>query len=72
MSSVAGCSRTAVFCSPISSNETRAFPEAYRDPEGFFTCCTYIVTNVIAYNRKQVRKDEAPKTFEDLLAAEMD
>jgi iron(III) transport system substrate-binding protein len=52
---------------PYASNETRAFPEAYRDPEGFFTCCTYIVTNVIAYNRKLVRKDEAPKTFEDLL-----
>jgi iron(III) transport system substrate-binding protein len=53
---------------PYLSNETRAFPEAYRDPEGFFTCCTYVVTNVIAYNRKLVRKDEAPKTFEDLLA----
>jgi iron(III) transport system substrate-binding protein len=52
---------------PYSSNETRAFPEAYRDPENFFTCCTYIVTNVVAYNRKQVRKDEAPKTFDDLL-----
>ena len=50
-----------------SSNETRAFPEAFRDPEGFFTCCTYVVTNVIAYNQKLVRKEEAPKTFDDLL-----
>ncbi|HEX2928782.1 MAG TPA: hypothetical protein VHV54_03650, partial [Candidatus Binatia bacterium] len=41
-----------------SSNETRAFPEAFRDPEGYFTCCTYVVTNVIAYNRKLVRKEE--------------
>ncbi len=50
-----------------ASEEARAFPAVYRDPEGFFSCCTYVVTNVIAYNRKLVRKDDAPKTFDDLL-----
>lgn len=50
-----------------ASNEALAFPETFRDPEGYFTCCTYVVTNVIAYNRKLVRKEDAPRTFDDLL-----
>jgi ABC-type Fe3+ transport system substrate-binding protein len=52
------------------SNEARAFPDAFRDPEGYFTCCTYVVTNVIAYNRKLVRKEDAAKLFVDYVLSE--
>ncbi len=55
------------FLQPYKSKETEAFPEHFRDPEGFFPCCAYVVTNSLGYNQKLVSKKEAPRTFQDLL-----
>ncbi|MBI4527094.1 MAG: extracellular solute-binding protein [Deltaproteobacteria bacterium] len=55
------------FLQPYKSKETDAFPEHFRDPEGFFPCCTYVITNSLGYNKKLVSKEEAPRTFQDLL-----
>ena len=55
------------FLQPYKSKETDAFPEHFRDPEGFFPCCAYVITNSLAYNKKLVSKEEAPRTFQDLL-----
>ena len=46
--------------------ESKAIPEDYRDPEGFWTA-TYILPCVIAYNTKIVAPHDVPKTYEDLL-----
>lgn len=53
---------------PYKSAETEAFPEQFRDPDGFLPCCIHVVTNVIGYNTKLVSKGEAPKSYADLLA----
>jgi iron(III) transport system substrate-binding protein len=52
---------------PYKSKEAGAFPPGFQDPEGFLICCSYVLTNVIAYNTRRVTKTEAPKTYEDLL-----
>jgi ABC-type Fe3+ transport system substrate-binding protein len=52
---------------PHKSAETEAFPEAFRDPTGLLPCCIYAITNVIGYNTNLVPKQEAPKSFADLL-----
>lgn len=49
------------------SAETEAFPEAFRDPSGLLPCCIYVITNVIGYNTNLVPKQDAPKSFADLL-----
>jgi iron(III) transport system substrate-binding protein len=49
------------------SAETEAFPEQFRDPEGFLPCCVYVVTNVIGYNTSLVGRKEAPRGYADLL-----
>ncbi len=48
------------------SPESKAFPEKFKDPEGFWTGAV-INLSVIAYNTKLIPPQEAPKTYEDLL-----
>lgn len=45
----------------------QAFPLGIRDPDGYWTADT-IYTHVIAYNTKLLSKEEAPKSYSDLLA----
>jgi len=52
---------------PHKSEETEAFPEQFRDPQGLMPCCMYVLTNVIAYNTRLVQKKDAPQTYSDLL-----
>ncbi len=59
--------KAAGLLQPFKSKETEAFPEQYRDPEGFIPCCMYAVSTVIGYNTRLVSKTEAPKTYQDLL-----
>lgn len=49
------------------SKETEAFPKEFRDLEGVLLCCADVLTSDMAYNTKQVKKDEAPKSYQDLL-----
>jgi len=51
------------------SEETEAFPEQFKDPQGLMPCCMYVLTNVIAYNTRLVQKKDAPQTYTDLLDA---
>ena len=46
--------------------ESQAYGTKFRDPEGFWNA-TYILPYVITYNTKLVPKQDAPKTYEDLL-----
>lgn len=55
------------FLQPHKSEETEAFPEQFRDPQGLMPCCMYVLTNVIAYNTRLVQKKDAPQTYADLL-----
>src|SRR5262252_6256158 len=48
------------------SNETKHIQKPFFDPEGYWTA-VYIMPNVIAYNTRMVKRDEVPKTDEDLL-----
>lgn len=50
------------------SAETEAFPEAFRDPSGMLPCCLDTLTNVIGFNTRLVKKQDAPKSYQDLLA----
>lgn len=49
------------------SKETEAFPREFKDPEGLLLCCADVLTSDMAYNTKLVKKDEAPKSYLDLL-----
>ena len=49
------------------SRETEAFPKEFKDPEGLLLCCADILTSDMAYNTRLVKKDEAPKSYQDLL-----
>jgi iron(III) transport system substrate-binding protein len=49
------------------SAETEAFPEAFRDPSGMLPCCLDTLTNVIGFNTRLVKKQDAPKSYQDLL-----
>jgi iron(III) transport system substrate-binding protein len=49
------------------SSETEAFPEEFRDPLGILPCCLDTLTNVIGFNTRLVKKDQAPKSYRDLL-----
>lgn len=51
---------------PHKSEETEAFPEQFRDPQGLMPCCMYVLTNVIAYNTRLVQKKDAPQSYADL------
>ena len=46
--------------------EARAFPQQYKDPEGFWTSA-YASGTLLGYNPKQISRAEAPKQYEDLL-----
>jgi iron(III) transport system substrate-binding protein len=48
------------------STETKNIQKPFFDPEGYWTA-VYIMPNVIAYNTRMVKRDEVPKTDEDLL-----
>src|SRR5262249_61940122 len=48
------------------SNETKHIQKPFFDPEGYWTA-VYIMPNVIAYNTRMVKRDEVPKTDEELL-----
>jgi iron(III) transport system substrate-binding protein len=51
----------------FKSAETEAFPEEFRDPTGMLPCCFDALTNVIGFNTRLVKKDEAPKSYRELL-----
>ena len=50
------------------SAEQRAFPKEYKDADGFWTAF-YMDTRVLAYNTRLLAREDAPKTYEDLLLA---
>lgn len=52
---------------PYRAREAEAFPKKFRDAEAYFVCCTYVITNVIAYNSNAISKAEIPRTYNDLL-----
>ena len=49
------------------SKETEAFPKEFKDPDGLLLCCADVLTSDMAYNTRLVKKDEAPKSYQDLL-----
>jgi iron(III) transport system substrate-binding protein len=48
------------------SAEQQAFPKEYKDPDGYWTAF-YMDTRVLAYNTRMLARENAPKTYEDLL-----
>ena len=48
------------------SPETKNIQKPFFDPQGYWSA-VYIMPNVIAYNTRMVKRDEVPKTDEDLL-----
>ena len=48
------------------STESKNIQKPFFDPEGYWTA-VYIMPNVIAYNTRMVKRDEVPKTDEDLV-----
>ena len=48
------------------SPEAKNYPEAYKDPEGYWTA-VYLNYIVLGYNPKMVKENELPKKWEDLL-----
>ncbi len=54
---------------PHKSIETAAFPAEFQDSEGLLPCCVDVLTSNMAYNTKLISKQEAPKTYQDLLAS---
>ncbi|MBI4524416.1 MAG: extracellular solute-binding protein [Deltaproteobacteria bacterium] len=52
---------------PHKSRETDDFPQDFKDPTGLLPCCFDILTNVIGFNTKLVPRQDAPKTYTDLL-----
>jgi iron(III) transport system substrate-binding protein len=49
------------------SKETETFPKEFKDPNGLLLCCADVLTSDMAYNTRLVKKDEAPKSYQDLL-----
>jgi len=47
-------------------NEALAFPNQYKDPEGFWTSA-YLSGTLLGFNPRQVKRTEVPKKYEDLL-----
>ncbi len=54
------------FFAKYDSPERKFFAEGFKDKEGFWTS-SYTNTHILVYNTKMVPKDQAPKTYEDLL-----
>ncbi|MFQ5902869.1 MAG: ABC transporter substrate-binding protein [Candidatus Binatia bacterium] len=48
------------------SPERNSFPASYKDREGYFTPI-YVIPVLLGYNPGLVKKEEAPKSYEDLL-----
>ena len=48
------------------SAEQQAFPKEYKDPDGYWTAF-YMDTRVLAYNIRMLARENAPKTYENLL-----
>jgi len=46
--------------------ESATYPSQYKDPEGFWTS-VYASGTLMGFNTRQVKRAEAPKTYEDLL-----
>ena len=46
--------------------EAASFPDPYKDPDGLWTSA-YASGTLLGYNSRQVKRDEAPKTYEELL-----
>jgi iron(III) transport system substrate-binding protein len=53
---------------PYQSPQRQYFSPAHRDKDGYFTP-TYIVPVVMGYNTNMVKRNDAPKRYEDLLEA---
>ncbi len=52
---------------PYHSPERKFFPAAYKDKEGYFTPI-YVIPVVLGYNPTQVKPEEVPRSYKDLLA----
>ena len=48
------------------SSEAASFPSQYKDPEGYWTSA-YASGTLLGFNSRQVKRAEAPKTYDDLL-----
>ena len=46
--------------------ESASYPSQYKDPEGYWTS-VYASGTLMGFNTRQVKRAEAPKTYEDLL-----
>ena len=46
--------------------ESASYPSQYKDPQGFWTS-VYASGTLMGFNSRQVKRAEAPKTYEDLL-----
>ena len=55
------------FLQPYLSPESVAYPQGFKDAKGYWVDY-FDAYNVIGYNTKLVSKDQAPKSWEDLLA----
>ena len=47
-------------------NEAASYPSQYKDPEGYWTSA-YASGTLLGFNSRQVKRAEAPKTYDDLL-----
>ena len=56
----------AGFFQPYLSPESAAYPAGFKDPKGYWVDY-FDAYNVIGYNTKLVSRDQAPKSWEDLL-----
>ena len=54
------------FIAPYKSPQAAAYPEGFKDPNGYWTDL-YDNLIVTAYNTNRVRREEIPKRYEDLL-----
>ena len=48
------------------SGEQPAFPKEYKDPDGYWTAF-YMDTRVLAYSTRMLARENAPKSYDDLL-----
>lgn len=51
---------------PFTSPELEAYPASYRDPHGLWVATRFAYYG-LGYNTRLVKKEEVPKTYEDLL-----
>jgi iron(III) transport system substrate-binding protein len=56
----------AGFLQPYVSPESAAYPSGFKDPKGYWVDY-FDAYNVIGYNTQLVSRDQAPKSWEDLL-----